>query len=92
MSIYVDDAFLGWRGKRWCHMQADTLEELHEFAQSIGLKREWFQPGSRPEAAHYDVSEPLRQRALASGAIPETTEDGSQRRRAARQARFEAES
>jgi hypothetical protein len=29
------------------------IEELHEFAQSIGLKREWFQ--DHPRHPHYDV-------------------------------------
>jgi hypothetical protein len=29
------------------------LDELHKFAQSIGLKREWFQEKSQP---HYDFT------------------------------------
>jgi hypothetical protein len=31
---------------------ADTLEELHEAAARLGLRREWFQEGLRP---HYDL-------------------------------------
>lgn len=84
MTVYVDDARIAWRGKRWCHLQADTIEELHAFAESIGLKREWFQEGSRPEADHYDVSESLRERAVAEGAVEETTAEGSARGRVAR--------
>lgn len=36
------------------HLATDgSIEELHIFAQSIGLKREWFQ--SHPRHPHYDV-------------------------------------
>lgn len=45
-----------------CHMIADTLDELHEMADAIGMRREWFQPRSFP---HYDLS--LSRRALAVG-------------------------
>lgn len=34
------------------HLVADYLQELHEFAQSVGLKRKWFQ--ERHE--HYDIT------------------------------------
>lgn len=34
-------------------MVADSLGELHEFAESIGLKRCWFQGGRYP---HYDFT------------------------------------
>jgi hypothetical protein len=33
----------------WCHMVSDeSLEELHEFAATIGLRRKAFQCTSRP--------------------------------------------
>ena len=85
--IYVDDARIPWRGKRWSHLTADTEEALHEFAAKIGLRREWFQPSStRPEAHHYDVTDSKRDEAILAGAIPETTEEGARRRRARRAA------
>lgn len=31
----------------------DTVEELHEFAFKVGLKREWFQDHRHP---HYDIT------------------------------------
>lgn len=87
MSVYVDDAFVQGDWGRWTgggHMQADTLDELHAFAQAIGLKREWFQerPG-RPERSHYDLTASKRDQAILAGAIPEAVEDGTARRRAA---------
>lgn len=84
MSVYVDNARIPFRGMRMSHLQADTLDELHEFANRLELRRDWFQPGSRPEAAHYDVSDSKRDEALALGAVAETIEQGSQRRRALR--------
>lgn len=85
MTVYVDgfrlDATVGRWHARWSHLQADSVEELHAFAAQIGLRREWFQPGSRPEAAHYDVTDGKRRMAVALGAVLETVEDGSARRR-----------
>jgi hypothetical protein len=66
MPVYVDNARLGWRGKLWCHLVADSLEELHVFACRLGLKREWFQSSAR--YPHYDVTVALRAKALALGA------------------------
>lgn len=85
MSVYVDDMLMpatvgNCRPARWSHLQADTLDELHEFAQRLGLRREWFQPGSRPEAAHYDVTATKRAEAIKLGAISETMREGSVRR------------
>jgi hypothetical protein len=87
MSVYIDDAFVEggwgyWQGGG--HLQADSLEELHEFAASIGLKQAWFQKKSRPENHHYDVTAGKRALAISLGAIAETIEDGLLRRRAIR--------
>lgn len=43
--IYVDDAGIMWKGKLRYHMTADTRAELHEFAESIGVKRCWYHKG-----------------------------------------------
>lgn len=67
MTIYVDDEQIPWRGKLWCHLVADSLAELHEFAKSIGLKRAWFQYKSI--YPHYDVTVSVRDRALRQGAV-----------------------
>jgi hypothetical protein len=82
MSVYVDDSFIEWRGKTWCHLQADTADELHKFAAKLGLRRAWFQtrPG-RPELDHYDVTASKRDQAIALGAVAESWRDGAGRTR-----------
>ncbi|WP_411833682.1 DUF4031 domain-containing protein [Pseudoxanthomonas mexicana] len=67
MSVYVDDAVFAWRGQRWAHLMADTLDELHAFAARLGLPRRAFQ--DKTSGAHYDVPAPLREQAIALGAI-----------------------
>lgn len=67
MSVYVDNERIAWRGKLWCHLVADSLEELHGFASRLGLKRGWFQ--DRTRYPHYDVTIQVRERALQLGAL-----------------------
>ncbi len=64
----MDDAVTLWRGRRWAHLMADTLEELHAFAARLGMPRRAFQ--DRRSGAHYDVDAALRSVALALGAQP----------------------
>jgi len=74
VSVYVDD----WRQlatvrnmtARWSHLTADNEDELHEFAQRLGLPRRAFQhkPG-KPAFDHYDVPEELREKAISIGAV-----------------------
>lgn len=67
MSAYVDCLVgYGWRLGPSCHLIADSLDELHAFAASVGMKRAWFQPKSSP---HYDLTESRRKRAVQLGAI-----------------------
>jgi uncharacterized protein DUF4031 len=54
------------RSGEWCHMVSDeSVEELHEFAAKIGLKRHSFQSVSRP---HYDLRPSMRRLAVSMGA------------------------
>jgi hypothetical protein len=70
MGVYVDEPLFERFGMRWCHLTADTAQELHAFAASLGLRRARFQtkPG-RPWADHYDLPEARRADAVALGAI-----------------------
>jgi hypothetical protein len=67
--IYVDDMRDGW-----CHMVTDgDIEELHTFAQGIGLKRSWFQITNNP---HYDLKGfAKREEAIKNGAKPVTSRE-----------------
>lgn len=76
MTVYVDDAYIqatvpngrARHTSRWCHLTADTTEELVAFARRIGLRPTWIQyPGTWKE--HFDVSEPKRRAAVAAGAV-----------------------
>ena len=67
MSVYVDDAVTLWRGRRWAHLMADTLDELHAMAARLGMPRRAFQDKS--SGAHYDLTEELREQALQFGAV-----------------------
>ena len=71
MAVYVDALFpcvknMKWRYDKSCHLVADTVEELHVFAASIGLRRSWFQGKSLP---HYDLTKNKRAQAVKTGAI-----------------------
>lgn len=66
MAVYVDAEVIRWRGREWCHLVADSLDELHEFAARLGLQRRWFQCRNYP---HYDVTVTVRLRALQLGAL-----------------------
>jgi len=68
MAVYVDDAVTLWRGQRWAHLMADTLDELHAMAERLGIPRRAFQ--NKTSGAHYDVPAPLREEAVRLGAIP----------------------
>jgi Protein of unknown function (DUF4031) len=89
MAVYVDEPIWESRGRRWCHLTADTSPELHEFASRLGLLRQWFQSKSgRPWHDHYDLPEDVRLQAIACGAQSLTTREmgrrQAERRRAAR--------
>jgi Protein of unknown function (DUF4031) len=76
MTVYVDDAYIPAKVKsgslthdsRWCHMTADTTEELVAFATALGLQAKYLQhPGTWKE--HFDVTEAKRRLAVAKGAV-----------------------
>ncbi len=70
MGVYVDELVWEWRERRWCHLLADTEEELHRFASRLGFAPFSCQrrPG-RPWRDHYDLDERRRLEAVRLGAI-----------------------
>ena len=85
MSVYVDPLFtmesrnpqafrVGARNDhRWCHLFADTEEELRVLAEKIGMRRSWFQL-SRRDLGHYDLTPGRRAAAIRAGAVEVTRE------------------
>jgi len=72
MAILIDSFMNGARGpyhfrhRRCGHLVSDTsIEELHAFAENLGMRREWFQRRSIP---HYDLTGERYELALARGA------------------------
>ncbi len=76
MSVYIDEinnypeSSITKRalryGKRWCHLWADSLTELKDFAYGIGLNPSWFQ--NKPNFPHFDLTPYMRNKALLYGA------------------------
>jgi len=74
VTVYLDDwrqhARLGPVDDHWSHLIADSDEELHAFAATMGMQRAWFQDRSgRPHHGHYDLPERARDEAVANGAV-----------------------
>ena len=82
MGVFVDDmklrAKVGNLDTVWSHLGADSLEEMHEFAQRLGLKRSWFQISSSG-IPHYDITQSMRAKAVKMGAEEVTTTEGFRR-------------
>lgn len=65
MTIMVDSAVWPWRGRLWAHLISDTsLDELHAFAARLALPERSF------GGDHYDITDELRDCAIAEGAQP----------------------
>ena len=69
MTIYVDSARHPFKGHIMCHMTADSLYELHDMADRLAMKRDWFQAPPKASFPHYDIPVPQRTIAIKYGAI-----------------------
>lgn len=72
MTVYVDELRYSQPSRRWpydrsCHLVADSVEELHEFAGTLQMRRSWFQPHDR--WPHYDLTANKRAQAVKLGAV-----------------------
>lgn len=65
--VYVDDAEVLKYGNAWFHLMADSIQELHDFAASVGISVRAFHRGARHP--HYDVTAGQRRRVLQHGAV-----------------------
>lgn len=75
MPVYVDAAIWKWQGRRWCHLLADDVDELHRFAFALGVKRTSYQGPPKTATPHYDITAFERDRALRLGAIAASREE-----------------
>ena len=69
MAVYVDSPIWRWHGRRWCHLLADDIDELHRFAFLLGVKRTTYQGPPRTATPHYDITAYERGVALRLGAV-----------------------
>ena len=75
LAVYVDAAIWPHAGRRWCHLLADDIFELHRFAFDLGVKRSSYQGPPRTTKPHYDITALERDRAIRLGAIPCSREE-----------------
>lgn len=87
MTVYVYK-FEGQRAKLftaaypspWYGLTADTVDELHSFAELLGLSRQLYRPlrsdgVETPLVGHYELAPGERNRAIENGAKPITTRE-----------------
>lgn len=79
MTVYVDALMSSapyrrpsnnpWPYPTFCHLWADSFDELEAFARRLGLKRAWLQHRETEPRYHYDLTEAKRNHALGLGAV-----------------------
>lgn len=65
--VYVGNLEFPYGRMLMSHMMADTEEELHIMAQSIGIARKWFQD-HKHSLPHYDICKSKKLLAIQKGA------------------------
>jgi len=77
VSVYVDDVEHGFGRMKMCHLWADSLPELLEMVDAIGVQRKWIQGhpelsfGKHKSASwvHFDIAKAKKSLAISAGAI-----------------------
>jgi len=72
MPAYVDDMRAPFGRMIMCHLIADSDDELHAMADTIGVARRWHQKPPKASHSHYDIALSKRAAAIAAGAVPIT--------------------
>lgn len=79
--IYVDDARIpatvGLYESKWSHLMAfpPDRDELIAFGKKIGLKPEWMQKDNNNILRHFDITDRMRNVAIARGATEITARE-----------------
>ena len=71
--VYVGKNEYPYRRMIMSHMAADTLEELHEMAQAVGVAKKHFQ--NKKGKPNYDICKKMKQKAIKRGAIEVSDRD-----------------
>lgn len=71
MTVYVDNSRIRYLGMVFCHMVADTTDELLEMCDRIGVNRQWIQKAGT-EREHFDICITKRKCAIRAAARPVT--------------------
>ncbi len=78
MTVLIDEPRWQLHGRTWSHLVSDeSLDELHEFAERLGIPRRGF------HGDHYDVPEEYYSQMVESGAVPTPSRELVRRLRAA---------
>jgi hypothetical protein len=80
VTTYVDQPIFRKGKKLYCHLYADSIKELHEFAEKLGIKRCWYENKRGKNFPHYDITESQRITAIIMGAQEVKREHPSQYR------------
>lgn len=68
MTCYVDDMRAKFGKMVMVHLIADTDDELHAMADTIGVDRRWWQRPPKASHSHYDIALSKRRLAIVAGA------------------------
>ncbi len=69
MTVYVDDMLAKYARMIMSHMIADSDQELHAMADTIGVSRKWWQTPVQSNTSHYDIAQSKKELALKNGAV-----------------------
>lgn len=69
MAVYVGTMEWPYRRMIMFHLVADSVEELHEMVDKIGVNRKWFQNEKADGLPHYDICKSKKVLAIKHGAI-----------------------
>lgn len=65
--VYIGKNEYRYGRMKMSHMAAETLEELHEMAQKIGVSKRHFQ--NKFGKPHYDICQKMKKKAIELGAM-----------------------
>lgn len=69
MTVFVDDVRYRYGRMIMCHMWSESVFELMDMAQAIGLSCRWIQLPPKASWVHFDISLDRKAAALSRGAV-----------------------